>query len=526
MKKIFFSLALCFYINAQDSEILNEDVFLPEHNQAPILDKTNEAAGKKTENNESDIALKEINGILESDAKTPIELFENKEIEPTDYSYCKKYYGEASTKVDNLRAIKINLDSKSNKSNNGVFIGFSKTRPKSTNIKKYDPFTGLFMLKSAKAKYSYTLMNVDEHAKTSEIASINSTSVNIGKIQGPQGGFTDYATFSRQIPQNAVISNICYQIYGLGVGDNNFIEKEYINRFIYQDKISYGDIGVRFKLKDKQSATFEIQYSDPFFEENPLKKGDILVSINNQAPKDTKDLQLLIANLEINSIASVKIRRNNILQQFQIKVGSMHGGYLLPDTFLEKFDLTLNNDFKVQKVATMGPLSSLRVGDKLIAFDNLLLEKYKSKTTPEKNKNLREIFTLLQNKRLEIIEKKALQKKEEEQRIKEKQELDPDQKLLDGSNTKSNKEFVKQDDFKRFAGIYQGPQADKSLKGHTDQKNKNQNFELLNEKNIKSGNEIIKNATDALIDNLQNPENIQLSVEREGNIIKIPLFDK
>lgn len=514
MKKIIFFLALFFYINAQSSPSLDdENIFLPEDNKAPIL---GDIDNKDRPNQESEsILLKEINGLLDSDAKTPISLFEKKEDAPTDYSYCKKYYNDASVKIGNLRAIKITLGSKSDGKNptDGIFIGFSKTHPKVGNIAKYDPFTGLFMLKNAKAKFSYTLMDIDDYAETREIVSVDGKNLNKGRLQASQKGFIDYAIFSNAVPENSVISNICYQIYGLGVGDKHFIEKEYIDRFVSQKNISYGDIGVRFKLKDESHASFIVEFVDPFFDNNQFKKGDELVAINEAAPKDTKQLQLLLANLQIDSTINVKIRRDDTLKEFKIKVGKMYGGYLQPDSFLERFNMLLDNQFRVQKVATSGPLSSLKVGDKLISFNNIELSKYKPKTTKEKNRDLKEIFTMLQDKRLEILDKRALSQKEEDKKVQTKETKDS-HNLIDGSNL-GNKNFVQPEDFDKFAGTYK------------DKKTVNKDFELLGEKDARTSDEIIqKSATDVLIDKLKNPESVELSVRRGGNIIKLQLFDK
>lgn len=354
-------------------------------------------------NNEqiTNVQVSEENGILISKNNTPTDLFENTTAnEDLDYSYCKVYYSKASVSVvGNLRAIKLK---------SGDFVGYSEVRPQDNRIKKYDPFTGLFSLKNVKAEFSYDLLSIDNYAYDHELASVNLYHVNVGKFSHHQSGFLDYAKFSTEVGQNGVVGNICYQIYGIGTGDNNFIEKEYIDRFLESDDVYYADIGARFALVDPKSATFEIKYSDPFFKDNPFKSGDTLVSINDRAPSNQKELELLISDLSPDKIVNIKIRRNNEVLSFDIFPKESYGGYLLPDSFLERFNLVISNDFVINEAPKSGMFSNLKKGDKILRLNNIDISNLKAKTSVEKYDLLKKIFTEIQNDRVDRINKNSI----------------------------------------------------------------------------------------------------------------------
>ena len=141
-----------------------------------------------------------------------------------DYSHCIKYFKAASTPLGSSNAISLKNGSKQ------VHILYSLTPPKNVKILKADPFIGLYLVDVPRTKQSYDILALDKRTlNDKKLAFISSsTKVQIGHITKRQSGFLNYARFSTTTPINGVLGNICYQIYGVGVGNGGFIEKKYI----------------------------------------------------------------------------------------------------------------------------------------------------------------------------------------------------------------------------------------------------------------------------------------------------------
>lgn len=153
-----------------------------------------------------------------------------------DFSHCITYYDEASNIAGNSRSVSLKT------SEGNLELIFSPTPPSNLKISKADPFVGLYIVQNKKTHYSYDFVNIDSYVKSNELSAIGFNYRKKGKILKPQRGFVEYGEFSSPIPRNGVISNICYQIYGLGVGSKYFIDKKYLDRFLNEKSAYYGDI--------------------------------------------------------------------------------------------------------------------------------------------------------------------------------------------------------------------------------------------------------------------------------------------
>lgn len=358
--------------------------------------------------NTKEVQVREKNGILESNELEVIDLYgKSKTEEKIDYAHCAAYYKQASLNLGKgLYAIKLK---------SGEIIGYNPTRPQLKNLVKYDPFTGLFQVSGrVDSKYAYELSAIDDYALSRELASTGINGAKPGRFQTHQAGFLKYAEFSAPTQKNGVISNICYKIYGLSVGGNGFIEKSYIDRFLNQQQPYHGDIGVRFDVASAENATFVVQFSDPFFPSNPFKRGDILISINDIAPKDWGELELIISNLMPDEVAQIKIKRGENVKNIKVKAKKRYGGMLLADSFLERFNLVISNDLIVQKVPSKGPFSKLKKGDRILFINDIDMRHFKPRNTTERNHLLRELFTRIQDNQVDFLEQKIAYDAEKE----------------------------------------------------------------------------------------------------------------
>lgn len=275
-----------------------------------------------------------------------------------DYTHCKNYYLNASVPVGNTRAIALKHKGKK------VYLLHSKTRP-NAKIIKADPFVGLYLIESAPSKLSYNLLALDSRTlKDSNLATISNKEVKKGKITGRQNGYLHYAKFSSPLSQNSVIGNICYQIYGIGIGGNNFLEKKYIDRFLNVGA-TYSDIGVRLDMNAKKPL---VRLIDPFFPDNPFAVGDEIMSVNGKKVGSVLDTIWAITNLPLNKDAKISIKRDGKTLSLSLRPDKMYGGLLLSDTFLERFGIALGEDLEILSLNESGHLrlGFLKEGDKIV----------------------------------------------------------------------------------------------------------------------------------------------------------------
>lgn len=275
-----------------------------------------------------------------------------------DYTHCKNYYLNASVPVGNTRAIALKHKGKK------VYLLHSKTRP-NAKIIKADPFVGLYLIESTPSKLSYNLLALDSRTlKDPNLATISAKEVKKGKITARQNGYLNYAKFSSPLAQNSVIGNICYQIYGIGIGGNNFLEKKYIDRFLNVGA-TYSDIGVRFDMNVKKPLVYLI---DPFFPDNPFVVGDEILSVNGKKVGTVLDAIWAITNLPLNKSAKITIKRDGKAHTLSLRPDKMYGGLLLSDTFLERFGVAFGDNLEVLSLNESGHLRLrfLKEGDKIV----------------------------------------------------------------------------------------------------------------------------------------------------------------
>ncbi|WP_305862480.1 DUF7488 domain-containing protein [Helicobacter cholecystus] len=310
-----------------------------------------------------------------------------------DFEICKKYYQVASKKIENSRVVLIEHGDKK------FYIGFFSKAPKDVEILKADPFVGLYAFPlTSKDAQTYMIMPLDDKALSLNMADLAEKYAEKGIVIEPQKGFLTYARFSAQTIPNSVISNICYQIYGIGMGDNLFIDSQYLLRFIEQEEPYYGDIGVRLYMPNKNHPhdVLKVEYVDPFFPNVPFLKDDEILSINNKEFKDYYDFEWYVANLEEHSTANVRIRRADKIETFSIKVSRRYGGFLLPDRFFERIGITLNDELMITAIDPkfQALQQGLLVGDRILWINNKKILNPNEKTqSKEVEKRLRFLLT-------------------------------------------------------------------------------------------------------------------------------------
>ncbi|WP_033791160.1 PDZ domain-containing protein [Helicobacter pylori] len=273
-----------------------------------------------------------------------------------DFRHCQAFFQKASLQKGGVALKELPK---------GVYLYYSKTYPKHAKVIKSDPFIGLYLLQSTPSAYAYTLRDLDKDALTRPMASVGANQAKEARLLSLQKGYDRYARIAQEIQKNGVISNICYQMLGLGVGGNSFIETKFIKRFLSQQEPYYGDIGVR--IEDKNKRLVVVQF-DPFFPKNPFLKNDEILAINDQKIHSLAEFEWVVSNLKYQSLVRVKIKRNRQIKEATLQVNKRYGGFLLKDTFLERYHIALNERFIITQIGSHLPkgLDFLKLGDRIL----------------------------------------------------------------------------------------------------------------------------------------------------------------
>jgi len=275
-----------------------------------------------------------------------------------DFTHCLTYYKNATAFINNTPIYSISYNNKS------YLVAFSKTSLNSPRIIKTDPFLGLYLFEG-KTLLSYTLKPLDNFSKTRPIAALNGEQYVRGEILNTEKGIFDRGIFSKPLPKHSVISNICYQIYGITAESNTFIPKKLIERFLSSKGSIYGDIGVRV------SPSLVVEQIDPFFNNNPFLPNDKILAINNVSLNNIADFEWIVANVNVGSQTKVQVIREGKKLTFNINVDKRYGGGLIQDTFLGRYGVMLDKNLKIISMSKQLPfvLSQLSVGDQIIWID-------------------------------------------------------------------------------------------------------------------------------------------------------------
>ena len=275
-----------------------------------------------------------------------------------------------------------------------AFVGEGIDSITNENVLFYDRFVGLALFSGKKMTPKYDLLPITKSVQSLPLAGITSDSITQGKITSTQKSLKNKAQFSRPIPPNAVISDICYQSYGISVGANRFIDKAYITRFLAEKGARiYSDIG--FEIETQKGALI-IKSINPFVEfkfvrivdsgankannanrtnqksaNNPpesLRIGDEIVAINGISVKNADEFFDIASTLELGKRATIRIRRGNIIMEFSFMPLKRERGFDESGTLLDFFGIVVDERLFVIRA----PIDSIfKRGDRILRLNQI-----------------------------------------------------------------------------------------------------------------------------------------------------------
>ncbi len=253
-----------------------------------------------------------------------------------------------------------------------IAIAYSKTKPTVPYI-KFDPFLNLYMFESKKPLNPVKLKTTYGLKVGEWIAGMDESSLYAGNFAKAGDVLDTFYLQNSKIDANSIVSCLCCDVYGLGVGSGAFIGSEYIKRFIESKTVFYGDIGARFV---QQGQEFIVHDLDPFYENQKLKVGDKILKIDNNKVYSLKGLNQKILFSKLNQKLKLEVLRGTALVKLDVLVASREGGGGLNDSFLEKKGIFFDADMSIKKINkdSFGEINGLKVGDKLLQIDQIKIE--------------------------------------------------------------------------------------------------------------------------------------------------------
>jgi len=279
-----------------------------------------------------------------------------------DFSQCYKKNKQSFVYFGDTRAIAVSKH---------LAVAYSQTKPKADFI-KFDPFLNLYLFHSKKTLKPVRFKSTKTLKLGEWIAGMDDTSLYAGNFAKSGDLLDSFYLQNAKLDENSIISCLCCQVYGIGIGAGSFIGSEYIERFIKQKEIYYGDIGVRFK---KRADSFVVKSRDPFYQNQLLNIGDKILKINGKKINTLKQLNQTILFSKPKSIVTIELLRGKYKLKRSLMVRSRLGGGYLSDSFLEKQGIFFDKNLKINKITkdSFGYKSGLHIGDRLMQIDRKII---------------------------------------------------------------------------------------------------------------------------------------------------------
>jgi len=244
------------------------------------------------------------------------------------------------------------------------------TKKPDGKILKYDKFFSLYLVEDTHPfAYPFSI-NTQRLGAT---AVVNEKCAKKGFIKQHQIGLTQLGIYSQKLSTPAILSDACCNVEGL-VTPKGVIEKPYIRHFITTKEKNYGDLGLR--VVDTKGCV-RVSAVDPFFHNNPFKKGDCIVAFDKKKVKFASQLMQYILFSKINTQHKLKVRRAKTYKTFTVTTDKRYGGGMVSDTFLEREGLYFNKQLQLVSLSKKFQNYGLEIGDKLIQVNGVKVKTQK-----------------------------------------------------------------------------------------------------------------------------------------------------
>ena len=261
--------------------------------------------------------------------------------------------------------------------NNTLFIPINSkyrlvqsTSKPHADIVKHDPFLGLFLVKDENP-FAYPFI-INTKIK-SPLAMVDDTKSCAATIVQKQVGLNTFAKLRQPLITPSILTTSCCSLAGI-VTEKGAIEEPYLTHFLASKEGKYADMGVRLKQHKKRVV---VSAKDPFFANNPLKKGDLIVAMDGKKVYSAALLMQRILFAKVGSKHTVIYERGQKKQKASITLQKRYGGGYVSDTFLEKKGLFFDENLHLTKIGGAFRGYGLKVGDRLIQVNKKAVKSQK-----------------------------------------------------------------------------------------------------------------------------------------------------
>lgn len=228
----------------------------------------------------------------------------------------------------------------------GKYLAFSKEN--STNSAKYDPLMELIIFKGKNLAQKYDLIPPKKILDSApKLAAISENAIVKGNILSAQKSLKDFGRFSREIPQNSIISDICYQVYGISIGGDKFIDSAYLARFLERKHSAYSDIA--FSVSGTKISSINI-IAQKFAESSPNSQnlGDEILAIDGKKIKDEYDFFDTTSTMDTAKLAQITLKRGDKILQIPARVFKKYRAFSQSGTALDILGIIVDDDLRIQ----------------------------------------------------------------------------------------------------------------------------------------------------------------------------------
>lgn len=298
-----------------------------------------------------------------------------KEIPKFNFDKCIDFYLNTSkefidlnNKNNTIRAIHIG---------DGKYLAYSNEVIKNPKIIKYDVALGLYLFLDSKLDKKYTLSNITQYTiKNKQLIAINNKISKIGNIIFPQQSFLLPAIFSENIYENSVINDICYQFYGLSIGNNKFINKQYIDYFLSRSNGSgYSQIGL---ITNDNKNGVVIDNVNPLINLMlkkssliTLNKGDLILRLNNNPILSSNKFEDSIALTKPNTTIKLEIKRGNSIFNVPLITKEKISNFMDKTSYLELIGISIDDNLLV---TNDNPSFDFKKNDKVLKVNQIMVD--------------------------------------------------------------------------------------------------------------------------------------------------------
>ncbi|MFP4485552.1 MAG: PDZ domain-containing protein [Campylobacterales bacterium] len=271
-----------------------------------------------------------------------------------DFSKCAKKLSQSIIEVGGIKGVVV--------APKRVLL-YSPRTPKidASAIKKRDPFMGLYLVESEKAKRALFFKD----GKVDELAVVYKDSFEKIELISPQRIF-DFGKANKPLKQGGVISDVCYRVYAFTT-PRGYISPFYIYRFLDATRVTYSDIYIDFK---QTSRGVEVASSNPFAKNNPFLEGDLVRFIDGKKISTIKDYEDSIYLLPVGTKVDIEIKRDGKTIKIPYTTKMMKYGGLIKGSYFGSLGFSVDKNLVFTDInLKSGGFENLKVGDKLISID-------------------------------------------------------------------------------------------------------------------------------------------------------------